>query len=67
MENYFEVNTIKDSLLIGINSVNDVINEFEKEIQIQELEKIRNPYASFHCLDSSLFTVYDKIMQKDLK
>ena len=67
LPNNLNLDNFKDSLLVGTTSVNTVVEQFEKEIQIKELDKVKQPYASLHCLDSSLFTIYDKIMRKDAK
>jgi hypothetical protein len=47
--------------------VEQILLNTEKEVKLKQLEKIKNPYAALHCLDSSLFTVYNKLMIKEEK
>ena len=66
-QSYEFVSKIKDSYEIGSFMVEQILQSTEKKVKLKQLEKIKNPYAALHCLDSSLFTVYNKLIIKEEK
>lgn len=44
-----------------------IVQKTEQKVKLKQLEKVKNPYAALHCLDSSLFSVYNKLVIKEEK
>ena len=59
------VSEYKGSIDFAKYAIDDVLVQFDKEIQMKELNKIRLPYATLHTLQNSLMSVNDSLLYRE--
>jgi len=61
------VSELKGSIDFAQYAIEDVFLQFDKEIQMKELNKIRLPYATLHTLQNSLMSVNDSLLYREVR
>ena len=68
-ENLFTTEVIQskytDSFPIAEHSFNAIYLNCEKETKMKELDVIKDPYAAYHVLESSLHSLDNSLMKKE--
>ena len=59
------VSEFKSSIDFAKFAIDEVLHQFDKEIQMKELNKIRLPYATLHTLQNSLMSVNDSLLHRE--
>ena len=56
-----------DAFAIADHALENIFVNFERETKIKELDRIKDPYAAFHVLESSLHSLDNSLMKKEVR